>query len=180
MADIALIMRCRMSKAIHKNMGRCEKCGTPFWEKLCYTCQIEQLQSKIQALDAEKKECRKILEEQLDRDKDPEDSLRDLVVVACNALYWARAKKKHFVMAKLQAELEKLRWIPVTERPPEKSGQVWICYEITGYTYQAYYDVEYKKWSIFDPCGGFSDIDFDSPPTHWKPIILPESEVKDE
>ena len=72
---------------------------------------------------------------------------------------------------KLQAKLNKYRWIPVMERPPEKSGQVWICYEITGYTYQAYYDVEYKKWGIFDPCGGFSDIDFSSPPTHWKPII---------
>ncbi len=44
-----------MSKAIHKNMRRCEKCGTPFWEKLCYTCQIEQLQSKLEALEAELK-----------------------------------------------------------------------------------------------------------------------------
>ncbi len=43
-----------MSKAIHKNMGRCEKCGTPFWKKLCYTCQIEQLQSKLEALETEK------------------------------------------------------------------------------------------------------------------------------
>ena len=57
----------------------------------------------------ENKECRQILEKQLDRDKDPNDSLRDLVAVACNALYWARAKKKHFVMAKLQAENERLK-----------------------------------------------------------------------
>ena len=46
-----------MSKAIHKNMGRCEKCGTPFWEKLCYTCQIEQLQSKLEALEEKIIQC---------------------------------------------------------------------------------------------------------------------------
>ncbi len=42
-----------MSKSIHKNMRRCEKCGTPFWEKLCYTCQITQLQSTIAELEKE-------------------------------------------------------------------------------------------------------------------------------
>lgn len=72
------------------------------------------------------------------------------------------------------AALEPCDWIPVSKRLPKKDGQVWIAYEITGYTYHAYYDVRYKKWSIFDPCGGFSDIDFGSPPTHWKPIVLPK------
>jgi len=65
-----------------------------------------QLQAEFNRLTAELTECRKILEKQLDRDKDPNDSLRDLVVVACNALYYARAKKEHFVMAKLKAELD--------------------------------------------------------------------------
>ncbi|MCQ9208600.1 MAG: hypothetical protein NG712_04395 [Omnitrophica bacterium] len=73
----------------------------------------------------------------------------------------------------LQNKLAQYRWIPVNQ-PPEKDGQVWICYEITGYTYQVYYNVTSKRWSIFDPCGGFTDIDFKSPPTHWKPTTLPE------
>ncbi len=65
---------------------------------------------------------------------------------------------------------------------PEKSGQVWIAYEKTGYTYVAYYDVDYKKWAIFDPCGGYSDIDTNSPPTHWQKIRrpIPEKGLEDE
>lgn len=43
---------------------------------------------------AEIADCRTILERNLDRDKDPGDSLRDLIVVLCNALFWARWRKK--------------------------------------------------------------------------------------
>ena len=56
-----------------------------------------------------KQECRKILEETLDRDKNPNDSLMDLVVVACNALFYARVQKAHFTMANLKAENDKLK-----------------------------------------------------------------------
>ena len=38
------------------------------------------------------RECKNILRENLDRDYDEEDSLRDLTVVAANALWWERHK----------------------------------------------------------------------------------------
>lgn len=63
----------------------------------------------IAQLQREKAECREILENNLDRDKDPKDSLRDLVSVACNALWYARAKKKHFVAANLKVEIAQLQ-----------------------------------------------------------------------
>ncbi len=78
----------------------------------------------------------------------------------------------------LQTELDKHRWIPVTERLP-KEGYVWFCYEKTGYTYDGYYQPQYKLWEMFDPCGGYSKIDVGSPPTHWKEIILPPTDGKD-
>ena len=65
---------------------------------------ISTLRATVQKLTAEVDGCRAILERQLDRDNDPKDSLQDLVVVACNALYWARAKKKYFRKAKVEAE----------------------------------------------------------------------------
>lgn len=67
-----------------------------------------EMAGQIERLEKNKKECRQILEKHLDRAKDPNDSLRDLVVAVCNALYWARAKKKHFVVAKLQAKIDQL------------------------------------------------------------------------
>lgn len=80
------------------------------------------------------------------------------------------------VLKPIQAKLDKHRWIPVEERLPKRDGQVWICYKENGYTYGGYYNPTYKLWQIFDPCGGWSNIDSKSPPTHWKPIILPEQE----
>ena len=78
----------------------------------------------------------------------------------------------------LQAELEKHRWIPVSERLPKDDGQVWILYEKTGYTYNAFYDqnvlhFSQKTWQIFDYSGGYKKAEVE--PTHWKPIILPEA-----
>ncbi len=71
--------------------------------------------------------------------------------------------------ADLQAQLHALRWRPVSE-PPEKEGQYWFMYGTTGYAYSGYYEPKYKKWQIFDPCGGYSDVDIKSPPSHWMPI----------
>lgn len=64
-------------------------------------------------------------------------------------------------------------WISVEDRSPKEEGQVWICYKKTGYTYGGYYKPIYKLWQIFDPCGGWSNIDPKSPPSHWQPIELP-------
>lgn len=88
--------------------SKCTKCGNTDNYNfalnigLCDICigeKLEQQSGRIKELEAEKIECRQILEKQLDRDKDQNDSLRDLVAVACNALYWARAKKRHFKKA---------------------------------------------------------------------------------
>ncbi len=78
--------------------------------------------------------------------------------------------------ARLATAKEENRWIPVAERLPKREGQVWICYKDNGYTYGGYYNPTYKLWQIFDPCGGWSNIDSKSPPTHWRPITLPEGE----
>ena len=78
---------------------------------------------------------------------------------------------------RLEAELGKHRWIPVSERPPTEESQIWILYEKTNYTYQGYYNIIYKTWHIFNYNGGFVQVSNNDKPTHWKPIILPESEA---
>ena len=62
-------------------------------------------------------------------------------------------------------------WISADE-PPEDYNQVWICYEKTGYTYNAYYSPINKTWNIFNYSGGFNGAE--DLPTHWMPIVLPE------
>ncbi len=71
-----------------------------------------------------------------------------------------------------EAELDKHRWIPVSERLPKDDHQVWILYDISEYTYNAYYDSVYNNWHIFDYSGGYKKAE--DKPTHWKPIILPK------
>lgn len=65
-----------------------------------------KLKDRIEAFEREIANCRALLEGSLDRDKDPKDSLRDLVSVAVNALWYARASKKHFICANLKLENE--------------------------------------------------------------------------
>ncbi|KKL80865.1 hypothetical protein LCGC14_2000500 [marine sediment metagenome] len=111
----------------------------------------------------ENKECRQILEKQLDRDKDPDDSLRDLVVVACNALYWARAKKKHFVMAKLQAENEKLK---------EKIKVLELAQDLTQYTKEQLQENERLKSQLQCTTADLSTKQTENETLHKKLIIL--------
>ncbi len=77
----------------------------------------------------------------------------------------------------LQAELEKYRWIPVSERLPEKANkrpgfrfgpsiEVWIT--DSEFVDKGQYDYEYKTWRYGIYCM--------KKPTHWKLIILPEQE----
>ncbi len=89
-------------------------------------------------------------------------------------VYVRKHKKAEEEIRQLQAELAKYHWIPVEKRPPEVDGPVWLCYEDTGYTYSGYYQYKYRLWQILDPCGGWSDIDSGTPPTHWMPIFLPD------
>jgi hypothetical protein len=64
----------------------------------------------------------------------------------------------------LQAELDQHRWIPVSERLPseEKDVLVWAKEK---YFQISWYCLEDKRWMFLQ-----------YPPTHWKPIILPEKE----
>jgi len=79
-------------------------------------------------------------------------------------------------IAKLQAEIEQHRWIPVVEGPPEyiddptilHSDDVWIMF--SGKAYVGYYDEGY--WIIY---GSYCEKEEDTKNvTHWKPIILPK------
>lgn len=74
----------------------------------------------------------------------------------------------------LQRQLEKHRWIPVTERLPEvplgdaiTSELVLVCatHEYKNVVEISFYNYEIKAWQ--------GEI---SIPTHWKPIILPETD----
>ena len=69
----------------------------------------------------------------------------------------------------LQADLEKHRWIPVSEKLPKHGCSILACGK-DGYGYEicavVSYNLEFNKFRVL------TDV------THWKPIALPESEVK--
>ncbi len=74
-------------------------------------------------------------------------------------------------VSNLQAELEKHRWIPVTERLPENVDDIELMYP-DGLIIKGYYSRSsfYPNYDI--------DIEHDSV-THWKPIIsLKEQDEK--
>ena len=70
---------------------------------------------------------------------------------------------------KLQAELDKHRWIPVSERLPEKTKEdlrpKLLVYNEDG--------IAVQEWRHYD--FGWSFSDDTGEPTHWKPISLPEA-----
>lgn len=65
---------------------------------------------------------------------------------------------------RLQTELEKHRWIPVSERLPEDDSSAYLFLHESGSIHQGI-----PSCDLFGPDGKlWSSI------THWKPIILPE------
>ncbi len=68
-----------------------------------------------------------------------------------------------------------MKWIPCSERLPEKSGKVLVCTEI-GYMEVVNYSAKYKRFNDYDECPrastGFSDT------VAWMP--LPEPYRKDD
>ncbi|KKM21497.1 hypothetical protein LCGC14_1634790 [marine sediment metagenome] len=76
----------------------------------------------------------------------------------------------------LQAELDKHRWIPVEERLPKRhkvkeyrSNMVLVCGD--NEAWRACWRYDYNQWMNADFYGL-------QKPTHWKPIILPKGECK--
>lgn len=66
-----------------------------------------------------------------------------------------------------QKELDKHRWIPVAERLPEDKESVDIYLDngnrVTCFNFTEHWETRFAPLNI----------------THWKPIILPESEAKE-
>jgi len=74
-------------------------------------------------------------------------------------------------IADLQAEVKRLegenRWIPVSERLPEKEGYCFVC--DGQWCGRLWWDNEWEFANKTKYPSGFSV-------THWKPIILPKGE----
>jgi len=86
----------------------------------------------------------------------------------------AQAYRKR--IKQLQAELDKHRWIPVEERLPKRhkvkeyrSNMVLVCGD--NEAWRACWRYDYNQWMNADFYGL-------QKPTHWKPIILPKGECK--
>ncbi len=74
----------------------------------------------------------------------------------------------------LQAELEKHRWIPVSERLPNKEKEVSILAGDCRTPYIANALLKGGTWHIRHPNGIILVASWEI--THWKPIILPGQE----
>ena len=74
------------------------------------------------------------------------------------------------------------RWIPCSERLPEKSGQYLVCAIYVGVSL-ASFDRDKREWGYWqdDPCGwnGEKWIEIDEV-THWMPLPEPPKEDENE
>lgn len=76
---------------------------------------------------------------------------------------------------KLQAELEKHRWIPVSERLPEMSGQYLV---MLNYDHPQNLSIHMKHPAVASYFKDDALWGTEKHITHWKPIILPEQALK--
>lgn len=69
-------------------------------------------------------------------------------------------------------ELDKHRWTPVEERPPDEGINFDVADCRIGKTTTGYFIKKSGRWSLHGGGFGFHV-------THYRPIILPESETED-
>lgn len=176
-----------MRKSIHKNMKHCEKCGTPFWEKLCYTCQIKQLEAENKRLKEEAAQLRAVGQNIICGDH--WSGLEGEMIDGNTGCPWCLIEdltgdcQTHADVneqlqdenEQLQAELEKHRWIPVTERLPENIATVWILLYAKATEFlcpnKGFYGEDENGWGWKILGDGLL-----TKVTYWKPIILPKEQ----
>jgi len=139
-----------LSQIGNSPMSLCPDCYNTILGGECLGCRISNLQAELEAKD-------KALDEMQRYGcfvRDDENDHLCLVV---------RENEK------LQAELDKHRWIPVSERVPENNECVFITIKHMADTwgFLAWYSPTKVKWEFYDNM-------VKGEVTHWKPIILPK------
>ena len=84
-----------------------------------------------------------------------------------------RATLFEIVNAYERGKAAALKWIPVTERLPKKSGD-YLAYCGDGYIGLLPYSTQYKLFNTFDGCGTKHAMAV----THWMPLPEPPKEGK--
>ncbi|KKN47327.1 hypothetical protein LCGC14_0664330 [marine sediment metagenome] len=130
--------------------------------------EIEQLQAKLDAISDLCENCTTLGDAQYIASGQGKTSTDD----GCDK---CMVDERDKIIEQLQAKLDKLRWIPVSEGLPENIATVWVLLkaEATGILSpgMGFYgeDDEGMGWDILGPTI-LHEV------THWMPIILPDKE----
>ena len=139
--------------------------------------EIEQLKGEEPIPRAWWKECPKLAQKTMERIIKENDRLqaelekhrRDIKEWPHQTHLWAKTKSEHLEQIKclFGEELEKLSWIPVSERLPKKDE----CDDVLFIAEELVEAGEFKNGLFWDNNGrSFENV------TYWKPIILPGQE----